>query len=462
MSRILLCGLCPLPGENTLKSYGPGIRTWQFAWSLARAGHEVRVLAMKIPDAYRPGEGLPSEEIDGVRVERLTDGELLHSERVAEALRSWKPDAAVGATLYGSYALAKWRPEVPFWADQFGHVMAEAQAKAALDGANAVLAYFWGLLQPSMLWADKLSVVSERQSYAAIGELGALGRLTAETCGYEFTSVIPCALIPTEAAPPATGGGLRGSKAPADAFLVLWSGSYNVWSDVRTLFEGLEGAMRRDPRVHFVSTGGEIPGHDEKTYRELTERIARSELRDRFHLEGWVPAEAVAGYWQEADLGVLTERPMYEGMLGSKNRVVQWMGFGLPVAYNRMGDLGDLLEDRKLGLTFPIGDAAALTERILWAAGHPGELREMAERSRGYVSRELSFAGSTTGLVAWAASPSFAPDSGSKGQRSSPADFANPIQKATAEVRREVVQRVPALRESTVLRSIWRRLTARS
>ena len=112
MSRILLCGLCPLPGENTLKSYGPGIRTWQFAWSLARAGHEVRVLAMKIPDAYRPDEGLPTEERDGILVERLTDGELLHSDRVAETIRSWQPDAVVGATLYGSHALARCRPGV--------------------------------------------------------------------------------------------------------------------------------------------------------------------------------------------------------------------------------------------------------------------------------------------------------------------------------------------------------------
>lgn len=464
MSRILLCGLSPLPGENTLKSYGPGIRTWQFAWSLARAGHEVHLLAMRIPDAYRPGEGQSIEERDGVVVERLSDAEFLHSDRVQNTLQSFAPDAVVGATLYGSYALARLRPEMPFWADQFGHVMAEAQAKAALDGANQVLAYFWGLIQPTLLWADKLSVVSERQRYAAIGELGAVGRLTFETCGYDFTSVIPCAQIPPEEP---TGHasigdiGLRGGKVPADAFLVLWSGSYNTWSDVGTLFEGLEGAMRANPRIHFVSTGGEIPGHDEKTYRELTDRIARSALRDRFHLEGWVPAETVNAYWTQSDLGVLTEQPIYEGLLGSKNRIVQWMGFGLPVAYNRMGDLGDLLETRKLGLTFRPGNGAELTERLLWAAGHPAELKQMAELSKEYVIRELSFEGSTRELVAWAASPRHSPDAAYKGRISSPADFATPIQKVTAEVRREIAERLPALQKSTTLRAFWRWLTAR-
>ena len=453
MSRILLGGLCPLPGENTLKSYGPGIRTWQFAWSLARAGHEVRVLAMKIPDAYRAGEGPATEEIDGIRVERLTDSELLHSDRVAETLRSWKPDAVVGATLYGSHALARCRPEMPFWADQFGHVMAEAQAKAALDGANHVLAYFWRLVQPVLAWADKMSVVSERQRYAAIGELGAAGRLSFETCGYEFISVIPCAQIPFEPSPATLR--VRGEKFPEDAFVVLWSGSYNTWSDARTLFAGLEAAMRRNPRVRFLSTGGEIPGHDERTYRELQELVRASPFRDRFHLEGWIAAEHVHAYWDAADLGVLTEQPMYEGVLGSKNRIVQWLGYGLPVAYNRVGDLGELMEERRLGLTFEVGDAAGLTERILWALEHPAELKDMAERARCYVVRDLSFEGSTSELISWAASPTLAPDAACKGRISSPADFAPPaVQSAVAAAARHI----PVVRESEGLRRLWRRL----
>ena len=44
MSKVLVCGMCPLPWENTEKNYGPGIRTWQFAWSLANAGHVPAVL----------------------------------------------------------------------------------------------------------------------------------------------------------------------------------------------------------------------------------------------------------------------------------------------------------------------------------------------------------------------------------------------------------------------------------
>src|SRR4030042_1369409 len=97
--------------------------------------------------------------------------------------------------------------------------------------------------------AARLPVVSESQRRAAIGELGAVGRLTAETCGYELVSVIPCAHVPPEEAPPRTdaraGRVARGRIVPDDAFVVLWSGGFNVWSDVATLGAGAGTATRR-------------------------------------------------------------------------------------------------------------------------------------------------------------------------------------------------------------------------
>ncbi|QQR72211.1 MAG: glycosyltransferase [Holophagales bacterium] len=409
MTRALVCGLCPLPVENTLKSHGPGLRSWQLARSLAHDGHEVRLLAMRISDGYLAGEGPSEEEIDGVRVIRVSESELLRSNRVSHEISRWEPDAVVGATIYGSYALARAKPRQPFWADQFGHVMAEAQAKAALDGNNRVLPYFWQLVQPVLARCDKLSVVSEHQRFAAIGELGTTGRLSAETCGYEFTEVIPCAQVPFPDPHPALPA-LRGTQVPADAFLAIWSGSYNVWSDVQTLFSGIESAMQEDPSIHFVSTGGEIHGQDETTYRDFRSLVERSAMRSRFHLEGWVRAARVPDYWAEADLGILAERPIYEGWLGSKNRVVQWMGFGLPVLYNRVGTLGDLLEAEELGLTFEAGDVAGLRQQLLWAARRPAELRRRAERARTHVRESLSLAASALPLRTWMRNPSRAPD----------------------------------------------------
>jgi glycosyltransferase involved in cell wall biosynthesis len=460
VSRILVAGLSPLPFENARMSYGPGIRTWQLAWSLARGGHDVRLVAMRAP-GYDHAAAPDREERSGVAIERVSDAAFLDPSRMRRAVREARPEALVGASLYGSAALAAVAEALPFWADQFGHAMAEAQAKASVEGRNWPVAHTWRLLAPVLRAADRLSVVSERQRYAAIGELGAAGRLTAETCGYEFTAVIPCALVPPGETPPPPpgprGATVRGRLVPADAFVVLWSGGFNVWSDVVTLAGGLESAMRSEPRLHFVATGGSIPGLDSSTWDRFQDLVVRSPHRARFHLEGWVPGDRVAGYVEEADLGVLADRPVYEGLLGSKNRVLQWMGAGLPVLYNRLGDLGDLLAVRDIGLTFPPGDAAALAERLAWAAGHGEGLRRMAERARDVAQAELTFEATTRPLVEWAAEPRRAPDAASRGRVRGPADHADLRQRLAG-----VARRVPGVRGNERLVRLWRRLSRRA
>ncbi|MEO8274985.1 MAG: glycosyltransferase family 4 protein [Thermoanaerobaculia bacterium] len=411
MTRVLICGVAPLPFENTQKNYGPGIRSWQFARSLAAAGHQVRLLAVTLDDAYvSPPVAL--EVVDGVEIERLSSGLFVNFDRIRAHFANFEPECVVGATVYGSYALAIAQPTVPFWADQFGHLMAEAQAKAAIDGNDSVVLYFWKLLEPVLRWADHLSVVSEHQKWAAIGELGAVGRLSFRTIGHEFAHVVPCALPPAAAGEAARVSHRR--ESPEQPFQTLWSGSYNTWSDVRTLVEGLEIAMGRNPTVRFVSTGGEIPGHDESTYRELVERVAHSPFSDRFELRGWLIADELPAILAASDLGILTEKPIYEGMMGSKNRVVQWMGSGLAVAYNNIGDLGALLDRQRLGLTFPVGDSEALADRICWAAEHPEELAALADAAQRYALENLTFSATTRELVAWVDRPTFAPDNGFK------------------------------------------------
>jgi glycosyltransferase involved in cell wall biosynthesis len=288
--------------------------------------------------------------------------------------------------------------------------MAEAQVKAAVEGANWPLAYFWRMAREIDVRADKISTVSRKQRYACIGELGALGRLNAECCGHELVEVIPCALMQERREPKQIDIGLRGHRVPEDAFLLLWSGSFNTWSDVETLYEAVAKAMQEDDQIWFCSTGGQLDGHDEKTYPRFQQLVRDGGLADRFLLEGWVDGDAVPSYVSQADLGVLTEKSIYEGQLGSKNRIAEWMAAGLAVAYNRVGDIGDDLERYQLGLSFPVQGAEALKSQILWAATHRQELSAMASRARDFADRHYSVEASISPLAVWCLEPAFAPD----------------------------------------------------
>jgi glycosyltransferase involved in cell wall biosynthesis len=222
---------------------------------------------------------------------------------------------------------------------------------------------------------------------------------------------------------------------------------------VATLVAGVETAMSRSSRLHLVSTGGAIPGLDTGTYARFEALVARSPHHERFHLEGWVRAERVASYAAEADVGVLAERSTYEGLLGSRNRIVQWMGAGLPALCSRVGDIADLLAERELGLTFPAGEAEALAERLLWAAENADALRALAARAREHACAELSFEATTQPLTAWAADPRPAPDAGPRARVRGPLDHATVRQRLAAAGRR-----IPLLRRYEPLVRLWRRL----
>jgi hypothetical protein len=392
---------------------------------------------------------LPSSEVrGGVAIERLPDVAFFDPATLRAAIGESRPEALVGASLYGSAAVARTGMRLPFWADQFGHVMAEAQAKAAIEGRNWPVAHAWGLLRPVLRAADRLSVVSERQRYAAIGELGAVGRLTAETCGYELTAVI--------AARRSAGVRVRRRAGPV-------RGTSSFRERVRRPLEQRPERLDRHghdrPRPETATAAGRgsisaaaIRSRPRCRQPGALRRLVGDLRAGRHHMEG-VPAGRVAEYVDEADLGILADRPIYEGLLGSKNRVVQWMGAGLPVLYNRIGDLGDLLETRRLGLTFSPGDASGVAERLLWAVDHTAELRETAARARAFALAELSFEATTRDLVDWASEPRFAPDAASRACVDSPLSHSTWRQRAAA-----LLRRLPLLRRSERLVALWRRI----
>jgi len=327
--------------------------------------------------------------------------------------------------------------------------MAEAQAKAATEGRNRALAEGWKVVHPVLSAADRVSTVSRRQRYAVIGELGAVGRLNSETCGHDLVAVVPCAV--PEPRDTAIRPVLRGSRLASGDFVVLWAGSYNVWSDVETLVEGLEKAMSRDPRVRFVSIGGAVDGHDVSTYSRMRQRVAASAFQEWFHLEDWVDTSLVASYLAEADLAIIAERSIYEGVLGSKNRVLDWLVRELPVAMNPVGDLGEYLAAEDRALIFGCGDSEGLADRIVWALENPDKLQQMAVRAREAVERDFSLAATTAPLQRWVAEPVRAPDRVGPVWTATPMDHASRGQKMAMRL-----QSVPAVRRSRLLRALWR------
>jgi len=420
MSKVFILGMAPLPFEKKRKIYGTGIRTWQFAESLLKDNHEVLILAYKIPSAYGSTDDVKvSYPIDINQYKKeigkysfylipVTQEEFEDESILKNIHNKFTPDCIVSATFYPSFVATKIKSKVPFWVDLFGHVMAEAQAKAASIGNDEILFHYWNQEVRIIDAADIFSCVSKRQEQATIGELGLLGRLNKYTAEYDFTRLIPCAAPEEDFFH--SKKVIRGIDVDEDDFVILYSGGYNTWVDVDTLFNALTMVMNENSKIKFVSTGGEIKGIDEATYPRFLKMIENSPFKERFIMKGWVPSQDVKNYYFEADVGINVDKEIYEVFLGSKNRILEWMRAGLLVLSSKVCELSYLLDEKGLGFTYKAEDAKSLKNKIVEIISNPDLVKEVAKKSKKYVTDNLTYYKTTELLREWVKFPKLSPD----------------------------------------------------
>ncbi len=418
MARLLVFGLCPLPFENMQKNFGPGIRAWQFIQPILTPSNEILLIANRIPFIY-PDNTPPEVKTTrpSLTTIHVSDRVFHDTQRIQELHDRFHPDAILCATIFASVPVWQLQTSAPVWIDLFGHVMAEAQAKVFRYQDDQYLEHFRHHELEALNIGDVFSTVSQAQGYATIGELGLINRLNASTTGYDFCRTIPCAMEPVPYQHDKHV--FRGTTVPDDAFVVLWSGGYNTWTDVDTLMDGLEIAMSHNPDIWFVSTGGQIDGHDERTYPEFIERVNRSPHSHRFVIRGWVPKEDVHNYYLESNIGINIDRFMYEGMFGSKNRVLDWMRAALPCLIGELCELSIQMPALKIGYSYPLNNPEKLAEKLLQLAAHPDDVAATGRRAQAYGFEHLSFSATTQPFQEWLTHPTAAPDHAPRSSRNS-------------------------------------------
>ncbi len=405
---MLLVAAGRLPSSGGERHCGPGLRAEHFARALSESGHRVLVFSCDV------ARGEKSERIDGPAavapgIDLIEASEAAFaSEALRRAARAFQPDATVAATVYGASLALRLGLEVPLWADVFGDFMAEAQAKALATGDDSALVRFWQMFIPVLERADMFSAVSDRQRWALLGQLGMAGRLSRPTAASRLVEVIPCSARAEQPRGPAAVA--RGRLVPEDAFVVLWTGTFNTWCDVETLVKGLERAMAADRRICLVATGGAVPGHDEITYVRFRRLVEGSPFRERFHLLGWLDRSRFVALVGEADVGIHIERDILERRLGGENRVAEWAVLGLPCVTTGLSEFGGHLVAQ--GLAFGVGPAnpESLARRLCELARDPAQVQAAGRRLAAWAKCEIDYLATAQPLVRWCERPAFAPD----------------------------------------------------
>lgn len=424
MGRIAVIGTGPLQELGVRFFSGQCLRTWHFTKPLLDAGHDILLITHPIDDrAFQPDKDpvVRSLEFQGLRYWALQsnqDGAALAV--IEEKLADFHPDAILGINPFPASLACRQRFRAPVWADMNGYVPAEGQTHCRLHDSDAPLEHFWRMEKEVIRRADRISTVSRAQRLATLGELAVLGRLNRHTHDYHFVSYIPNAVSERFARMSAPPRRFRGTLFPEGAFVLLWAGGFNTWTDVATLHAMLERVMARQPGFHFVATGGAIAGHDEKSFLSFKKAAKASPHADRYHLLGWVETEAVDALFFEADLGVNIDSFNYETVFGARNRLTSMMACGLPVLTTLGTEISEDIRAAEAGWTAPIGDADALAGGIFDAMADREGLRSLGRRGREWALREFSYERTTREVVAWAAAPAYAPDNAERLRRDDP------------------------------------------
>ncbi|MFB3904383.1 MAG: glycosyltransferase family 4 protein [Acidobacteriota bacterium] len=327
----------------------------------------------------------------------------------------FEPDCVIAVNYSHCLYATRLKTHRPVWMDLYGDMITIQQAYCYRAGANRGMPTTVRFMREILASGDIFSACAEPQRHMLVGELAMSGRLNHQTFGYEFTRMIlpGSPQLPAENQNPRRRRSYSKLDLAPDDFVVLWCGGYNTWTDVDTLFQALEWAMARHPRLHYVSVGASTYQAQENVYTRLLSHIEGSRFRDRYHMQGWQPWQEIPRYYAESHVGLNIDAMHYETIYGTRTRLVEMIAAGLPVITTEGTELSYRLQASRAALTFEVGRWDQLGTQILRLAGNQSLREEMAQAALRSAQSEFSFAKTTKPLRSWVQSPALAPDNAS-------------------------------------------------
>jgi len=173
--------------------------------------------------------------------------------------------------------------------------------------------------------------------------------------------------------------------------------------------------MEKNPNLVFVSTGGQIEGHDNLTYPQFKDMIESSKFADRFHLLGWVPNEDVPNFYLEANLGINSDKYCYEAILGARTRILDWLQASLTFISSPLSEISNYLIENNLAYGFEVGNSDSLAENLIKISSNLNDLEDKKTRMKKILEEEFTPQFTLREFREWVKNPNHSPDYGKIG-----------------------------------------------
>ncbi|MDK2973453.1 MAG: hypothetical protein PWP23_3208 [Candidatus Sumerlaeota bacterium] len=415
MSSILVFGIGPYPTEAGAAVSGPTIRLRQFVEPLAAAGHDVSIVMLesRVRDAV---------EINGVkRAASLTPREILEPWKALKAVATPPVDAVFGVgSMMPVAAAARMAVHLdkPCWIDYFGDPLAEFHAGISRPGVKSDLVlrdHIWRFVREGLTAGDRFSAVSMRQRDALLGQLILLGKGTSGATPHARAITIPCGVPESWTRPtsdPVFPSALSELGLGPDSTYLYVGGSWTPWLDETRMGELLGHLLATEPGLELVVRGG--PAHDLAGHIRQNFFAALGAKAPAGAVHEIDPREDVA----EADLlayasgTLLLDRDLPESHLGSRNRLLAFLRWGLSPVISTHSELASELVAAGLATAAMAGDpvrAVLPIRQVLHRTS--GERRELRRRGLAYL-RGVTFEETLKPVLEWVENPGRWPQAG--------------------------------------------------
>lgn len=395
--KIIILGNSPLPSDNSNSRPAAGLRTYQFIKALETANFEYKLITISIDKNCKKYNNTHTIiEKDDTKI----------TSKLQSEITKYNPDIIIGINTYPSYLACKIKTKAAIWSDLNGWIMAEAQAQAYKSNSNDFLNHYFEIEKTIIKRTDKISTVSKNQKTAILGELATYGRLNKDTFNYEFAHKIENSTTWFKDEKQEYKKETNASKKiNEENFNILWIGGYNTWADTDTLFKGIENAILKEKNIKYISTGGEITGLDDITFKSFKDKINKSKVKDNFVFLGWVKTEEIPSIYKKGSIGINVDKNCIETKTGARNRLNEMMKYSLPIITTKGSEIANDVKKYNTGLVVQSGNENELTEAILemyknWKENKQ-EFKDFGKNGKKYCEEIMTYENTCKPLIKW-------------------------------------------------------------
>jgi glycosyltransferase involved in cell wall biosynthesis len=175
----------------------------------------------------------------------------------------------------------------------------------------------------------------------------------------------------------------HGIRANGSELIVCYFGNVGRQIDLTHVLQSAQQLQSSKVPVRFVLCGS---GEQLENYRRGAAGLSN------VLLPGWVNRAQILTLMRRSSIGLDPLRERFDFLATVNNKAVEYLSAGLAVISSpKYGTLSDLLANSGCGVSYPSGDAAALTAHLVSLAGHREEVKRMSTNALALFNRQFSF-----------------------------------------------------------------------